>query len=87
MYILHECCWNVQLLQLNLSIILLGLLICLGPGLMAQKSTPFADKTANVDKISAKFDFPAEGRTSKKGGGYSVNVDLLDPKPKKVYLI
>ena len=71
----------------KLSIILLGMLICLGPGLMAQKSTPFAEKTADVDKISAKFDFPAEGRTSKKGGGYSVNVDLLDPKPKKVALI
>lgn len=71
----------------NLCIILLGLLICLGHGLMAQKSTPFAEKTADVDKISAKFDFPAEGRTSKKGGGYSVNVDLLDPKPKKVALV
>ncbi|MCD4790698.1 MAG: hypothetical protein K8R37_11920 [Bacteroidales bacterium] len=71
----------------NLSIILLGLLISIGPGLMAQKPTPFASKTANADKISVKFDFPAEGRTSKKGGGYSANVDLLDPKPKKVALI
>ncbi|MCD4695400.1 MAG: hypothetical protein K8S16_04085 [Bacteroidales bacterium] len=71
----------------NLCIILLGLFICLGPGLMAQKATPFADKTANPEKISVKFDFPAEGRTSKKGSGYSANVDLLDPKPKKVALV
>lgn len=71
----------------KLNLILLGLFICLGHGLMAQKSTPFADKTASVDKIKAKFDFPAEGRTSKKGSGYSANVDLLNPKPKKVALI
>lgn len=50
---------------------------------MAQKSTPFADKTSNISKIKVKLDFPAEGRTSKKGTGYSANVDLLDPKPKK----
>jgi len=68
-------------------IILLGLLIGFGPSLMAQKPTPFADKTANAEKISIKFDFPSEGRTSKKGGGYSANVDLLDPKPKKVALV
>jgi hypothetical protein len=71
----------------NLSIILMGLLLSVCPGLMAQKPTAFASKTANADKISIKFDFPAEGRTSKKGGGYSANVDLLNPKPKKVALI
>lgn len=71
----------------KLNLILLGLLICLGHGLMAQKSTPFADKTANVDKIKVKFDFPAEGRTSKKGSGYSANIDLLNPKPKNVALV
>lgn len=68
-------------------IILLGLLICAGSNLLAQKPTPFADKTADVAKIKAKLDFPAEGRTSKKGSGYSANVDLLDPKPKKVALV
>jgi hypothetical protein len=56
-------------------------------GAFAQKSTPFADKTSEVKDIKAKMDFPAEGRTSKNGSGYSVNVDLLDPKPKKVALI
>lgn len=54
---------------------------------MAQDSTPFAEKTADVEKVKAKFDFPSEGRTSKNGGGYSTNVDLLDPKPKKVALV
>lgn len=53
----------------------------------AQTTTEFADKTANVDKIGSWLDFPAEGRNAKNGGGYSVNVDLLDPKPKKVALV
>ncbi len=53
----------------------------------AQNTTEFADKTSNADKIGSYLDFPAEGRNSKNGGGYSVNVDLLDPKPKKVALI
>ncbi len=71
----------------DLRIILVGLIISIGPGLSAQKSTPFADKTADVGKIKAKMDFPAEGRTSKNGSGYSVNVDLLNPKPTKVALV
>lgn len=67
--------------------ILLGLFICLSPVLLAQKATPFAAKTADAEKISVKFDFPTEGRTAKNGSGYSVNVDLLDPKPAKVALV
>jgi len=55
--------------------------------MLAQKPTPFAEKTADVEKIKVKLDFPSEGRTSKKGGGYSANVDLLDPKPKTVALV
>ncbi|MFC1732572.1 hypothetical protein ACFL6I_19905 [candidate division KSB1 bacterium] len=54
---------------------------------IAQKPNAFTEKTSDVSKIKARFDFPAEGRTSKKGGGYSANVDLLDPKPSKVALV
>lgn len=68
-------------------VILIGLFIGIGPALLAQKATPFASATVDVGKIKAKFDFPAEGRTSKNGSGYSVNVDLLNPKPKTVALI
>jgi ankyrin repeat protein len=48
--------------------------------------TPFADDTESIDKIKARFDFPREGRNA-NGGGYSANMDLLNPKPKKVALI
>jgi len=34
-----------------------------------------------------KFDFPAEGRNSNSGGGYSANLELVNPKPKRVALI
>jgi hypothetical protein len=51
------------------------------------QTTEFADKCANVDKIGSWLDFPAEGRNAKNGAGYSTNVDLLDPKPKKVALV
>jgi len=71
----------------KLFLITLGVLISICPGLVAQKSTPFADKTEDEGKIKVKLDFPSEGRTSKKGAGYSTNVDLLDPKPKKVALV
>jgi hypothetical protein len=71
----------------NLSIILLSLLISIGSGLIAQKATPFAEKTANIGNINAKMDFPLEGRTTKNGSGYSVNVDLLNPKPTRVALV
>jgi hypothetical protein len=54
---------------------------------MAQKPTPFASKTTNPDKIKAMLDFPTEGRNTENGSGYSANVDLLNPKPKKVALI
>ena len=55
--------------------------------LSAQKPLPFTAKTAKANKIKALADFPSEGRNSKSGGGYSANVDLLKPKPKKVALI
>ncbi len=53
----------------------------------AQKPTDFEKKTASVDKIKARWNFPAEGKNCKKGTGYSANVELLDPKPKKVALV
>ncbi len=51
------------------------------------QTTEFADKCANAEKIGSYLDFPAEGRNAKNGAGYSTNVDLLEPKPKKVALI
>ncbi|MCF8296974.1 MAG: hypothetical protein K9J13_05445 [Saprospiraceae bacterium] len=63
------------------------ILMLVGCYAFAQKPTEFSSKTANAAKINAKFDFPAEGKNSKNGGGYSANVDLLNPKPKKVALI
>ncbi|PKP22084.1 MAG: hypothetical protein CVU05_05440 [Bacteroidetes bacterium HGW-Bacteroidetes-21] len=53
----------------------------------AQKPLPFTAKTANPAKIKAAFDFPTEGRNSKNGGGYSSNMELVNPKPKKVALV
>lgn len=47
----------------------------------------FNKATENKDKIKVKLDFPTEGRNSKNGGGYSANVELLNPKPKKVALV
>jgi len=69
------------------SVIVLLCTLFISANLMAQKALPFTAKTTDVSKIKARMDFPAEGRTSKNGGGYSVNVDLLDPKPKKVALV
>jgi hypothetical protein len=54
---------------------------------LAQKPLPFEAKTADAAKIKVTMDFPAEGRNSKNGGGYSANMDLVNPKPKKVALI
>jgi hypothetical protein len=74
---------------LSFLLLILGLAIC-GMGFSQSKSekpTPFAAKTADLEKIKARFDFPAEGRTSKKGSGYSANVDLLQPKPSRVALV
>jgi len=53
----------------------------------AQKPNPFNAKTANIKKIKTIFDFPAEGRNAKNGSGYSANVELLNPKPKKIALV
>jgi hypothetical protein len=49
--------------------------------------TDFAKKNSDENKIKSILDFPAEGRNSKKGSGYSTNVDLLQPKPKKIALV
>jgi hypothetical protein len=49
--------------------------------------TEFARETADPEKIKVRFDFPGEGRNSTNGGGYSANMDLVDPKPKRVALI
>jgi len=46
-----------------------------------------ADDTEDVDKIKAKDDWPGEGRKSNKGGGWSVNPELLGAVPKRVALV
>jgi hypothetical protein len=73
-------------MKLNLMIVV-ALVVLFSTNLHAQKVTEFADDTKNPDKISSYLDFPSEGRNSKNGGGYSANVDLLVPKPKKVALV
>lgn len=54
---------------------------------MHNDQTEFARETADPDKIKVRYDFPGEGRNSNNGGGYSANMDLVDPKPKRVALI
>ena len=54
----------------------------LGPG----TPTPFSEANPDPSKVKVSFDFPMEGRNG-NGGGYSANVDKLNPKPKKVALI
>lgn len=54
---------------------------------MNNDQTEFARETADPEKIKVRFDFPGEGRNSNNGGGYSANMDLVDPKPKRVALI
>lgn len=54
---------------------------------MTITDTEFENETKDSDKIKVRFDFPGEGRNSKNGGGYSANMDLVNPKPKKVALI
>jgi ankyrin repeat protein len=49
--------------------------------------TDFLRETADPAKIKVKFDFPGEGRNSNNGSGYSANMDLVNPKPKRVALI
>ena len=53
---------------------------------MENSKTEFAEDTENPEKIKVKFDFPAEGRHS-SGSGYSANMELLNPKPKRVALV
>ena len=53
---------------------------------MNNDPTEFAKETADTEKIKVKFDFPREGRSS-NGSGYSANMELLNPKPKRVALI
>ncbi len=48
--------------------------------------TEFAKETATKTDVKVRFDFPAEGRNS-KGSGYSANMELVNPKPKRVALI
>jgi hypothetical protein len=55
--------------------------------LQAQKPNPFSAKTGGNAKVKVAFDFPDEGRNSKNGGGYSANMDLVNPKPKRVALV
>ncbi|HBF87534.1 MAG TPA: hypothetical protein DDX39_02740 [Bacteroidales bacterium] len=71
--------------KLNFSLSIIALFVSISA--IAQKPTPFTEKTADISKIKTILDFPAEGRTSKNGTGYSANVDLINPKPKKVALI
>ncbi len=49
--------------------------------------TEFYNETSNPEKIKVKYDFPREGRASNNGGGYSANMDLVNPKPKRVALV
>ena len=49
--------------------------------------TEFQNDTDNLEKIKVRYDFPGEGRNSNNGGGYSANIDLVNPKPKRVALI
>ncbi len=53
---------------------------------MNNDPTEFAKETADTEKIKVRFDFPREGRSS-NGSGYSANMELLNPKPKRVALI
>jgi hypothetical protein len=54
---------------------------------MNNEETEFAKETKDPEKIKVRFDFPGEGRNSNNGGGYSANMDLVDPKPKRVALV
>jgi ankyrin repeat protein len=51
------------------------------------EDTEFLKDTFDPEKIKVKFDFPREGRNANNGAGYSANMDLVDPKPKRVALI
>ncbi len=49
--------------------------------------TDFSKETTDPEKIKVRFDFPREGRNANNGSGYSANMDLVNPKPRKVALI
>lgn len=53
---------------------------------MNNDPTDFAKETADVASVKVRYDFPREGRNS-NGSGYSANMDLVNPKPKRVALI
>lgn len=53
---------------------------------MTNEDTEFKKETEDPEKIKVKFDFPREGRNA-NGAGYSANMDLLNPKPKRVALV
>lgn len=53
---------------------------------MNNDPTDFAKETADVASVKVRYDFPREGRNS-QGSGYSANMDLVNPKPKRVALI
>ncbi|HQQ97876.1 MAG TPA: ankyrin repeat domain-containing protein [Cyclobacteriaceae bacterium] len=53
---------------------------------MTNEITEFQKETADAEKIKVRFDFPREGRNA-NGAGYSANMDLVNPKPKRIALI
>ncbi|MBL7865071.1 MAG: hypothetical protein JNK10_09360 [Cyclobacteriaceae bacterium] len=53
---------------------------------MNNELTDFAKETKDPEGIKVRFDFPREGRNA-NGSGYSANMDLVNPKPKRVALI
>lgn len=69
------------------SMTIIAMAMATSVSMFAQKPTDFTKKTAKASKIKARWNFPAEGKNSKKGTGYSANVEFLDPKPQKVALI
>ena len=54
---------------------------------MTLGQSDFTDATSDVSKIKAKADWPAEGRKSKNGGGWSVNPNVLGKVPERVALV
>ncbi|MEO9473922.1 MAG: hypothetical protein ABJG41_00240 [Cyclobacteriaceae bacterium] len=63
------------------------LVLVLAFSLNAMSQTDFAEQTADVSKIKARQDFPLEGRPSKNGGGWSVNVSIIPEMPRRVALV
>ncbi|MFY0652409.1 MAG: hypothetical protein JXQ96_10265 [Cyclobacteriaceae bacterium] len=69
----------------NLKVLLTVLVFLCATALYAQSD--FTDATKDASKIKAKADWPAEGRKSKNGGGWSVNPNVLGKVPKRVALV